>query len=179
MWREFKPALRFVGWFVGLYVVGNLLYGLYVTSCGNTPDAITQAVSRQSAWLLSQLGFEAGAKANPVGPTVWLQRGRTTVLDVYEGCNGVNVFIVFVAFVVAFGGPRKKLVWFLPLGMLLLHLANLARLVFLYWIALNHAAYFYYVHKYIFTLAIYAVVFVLWMRWIKETNGRKKEVSNG
>jgi exosortase family protein XrtF len=175
MWSEFKPAIRFVLLFVGLYFAGNLIYGIYISVNPKVPDAITEAVANQSAWVLSDLfGYDVSAVANVNGPTVFLRTGEYNVLNVFEGCNGINVFIVFTAFIVAFDGDRRRQSWFIPVGVLILYLCNLARIVFLYWTAVHFHRYFYYVHKYIFTGVIYAVVFVLWSVWIYQLNGRKK-----
>ncbi|HLZ17075.1 MAG TPA: exosortase family protein XrtF [Cyclobacteriaceae bacterium] len=178
MWNEFKPAIRFVLMFVGLYLMGNLVYGLYISSLGNTPDEITDLVSGQSAWVLNNLlGYDVNAVLNSAGPTVFLKTGQRVVLNVYEGCNGINVFIVFAAFIIAFSGSRRSALWFIPLGILILHACNLLRIAFLYWTAVNLQRYFYYVHKYIFTAFIYAVVFVLWMIWVYQLDERRKIIA--
>ena len=82
--------------------------------------------------------------------------------------------IVFVAFLVAFGGQRKKLSWFLPAGMVIIHLSNIARIALLYFVAVGYQHYFYYVHKYVFTAAIYVIVFLLWVIWVVKINGKSK-----
>ncbi|HEV8505008.1 MAG TPA: exosortase family protein XrtF [Chitinophagaceae bacterium] len=178
MWKEFKPALRFLLVFVGLYFIGNLVYGVYISYNGNAPDEMTSLIADQSAWLLSNLfGYDVHAVLNASGPTVFLKTGEYDVLNIYEGCNGINVFIVFSAFIIAFNGNNKKSFWFIPLGIFILHLSNLLRIIFLYWTAVNFHRYFYYVHKYIFTGVIYAAVFVLWIIWVYQLNDRKKIIT--
>jgi len=178
MWKEFKPAVRFLLIFVGLYITGNLVYGFYVSVHGNRPDEITSLVADQSTWILNNIfGYYINATPNATEPTVSLKTGEHVVLNVFEGCNGINVFIVFAAFIVAFNGNTKKSLWFIPLGILVLHVSNLLRIIFLYWTALNFHRYFYYVHKYIFTGVIYAVVFALWIIWMYQLNERKKNVT--
>jgi exosortase family protein XrtF len=178
MWKEFKPAIRFLLIFVGLYFVSNLVYGLYISYKGSAPDEMTYLVADQSAWLLRHLfNFDVNAILNQRGPTVFLKTGEYIVLNIYEGCNGINVFIVFSAFIIAFHGDTKKSLWFVPLGIFILHVSNLLRIIFLYWTAVNFHRYFYYVHKYIFTGIIYAVVFALWIIWVYQLNGRKKNVT--
>jgi len=178
MWKEFKPAIRFLLIFVGLYFIGNLIYGLYISSKGNAPDEMTNLIAHQSAWILNNVfGYEVSAILNDAGPTVFLRAGQDVVLNVFEGCNGINVFIVFIAFLIAFNGNSKRLLWFIPAGILILHLFNLLRIVFLYWTAIRFHSYFYYVHKYIFTGVIYAVVFILWIIWVYQLNDRKKIIT--
>lgn len=167
---DYKPALRFLGYFLGSYFVLNLIYGVWIESLGQHPDAMTHLVSDQSGKILELLGYNASVILNTTAPTVKLMNGGQTVLNVFEGCNGVNVFIVFFSFVLAFGGRRRRMVWFIPLGLVAIHAANLIRILFLFWLAEQGSNYFYYFHKYLFTAAIYAVVFVLWWIWIKWGN---------
>jgi hypothetical protein len=51
------------------------------------------------------------------------------------------------------------------------------RINLLFWVAKNYATYFYYVHKYIFTAALYVIVLLLWWVWayrILKINTRDK-----
>jgi exosortase family protein XrtF len=170
--KEFKPSLLFLARFLGIYFVGNILYGLYVESYDNTPDGITYSVTVQVTAALNLLGCSVTASRNTQGPTVFIETTEKIILSVYEGCNGVNVMILFVAFIVAFGGPRKKMGWFASAGLLIVHLCNLLRIVMLFFVAEYYDRYFYYVHKYAFTAVIYIVVFILWVIWVAHFNKR-------
>jgi exosortase family protein XrtF len=174
MWKEFKPAFRFLFIFLGLYLAGNIVYGLWIESYDDLPDPATWEVTRETSNVLNQLGYHTTAAKNTQGPTAFLSDDVKIILTTYEGCNGINVMIVFVAFLAAFGGSLKKLSWFLPAGMVLIHVSNLGRIVLLYFVAVGYHHYFYYVHKYVFTAAIYVIVFVLWILWVK-INGKQPE----
>jgi len=122
---------------------------------------------------LNGLHEETTAIVNTQGPTVFIQTPERSVLNIFEGCNGVNVMIVFIAFMVAFGGPVKKMLWFIPAGLLIIHLFNILRLVLLYYTDLYYEEWFYYFHKYLFTAILYIVVFILWAVWIMKIVQRK------
>lgn len=149
-----------------------MLYGLYVESCDNAPDGITNSVTVQTTSLLNGLGCSVTASKNTQGPTVFIETPEKIALSVYEGCNGINVMILFVAFVVAFGGPLKKMAWFIPAGLVIIHLSNLIRIAMLFFVAEYYEQYFYYIHKYAFTAIIYVVVFLLWVIWVMRFNKR-------
>ncbi|HEX5169280.1 MAG TPA: exosortase family protein XrtF [Cyclobacteriaceae bacterium] len=177
--KEFKPSIYFLLRFLGVYVAGNLLYGLYVESFGDDPDPLTHMVTYQTARCLQNFGFDTTARDNTQGPTVFLETDNEIVLGVYEGCNGLNVMIVFVAFMVAFGGPVKKMLWFIPAGLLIIHIFNLGRISLLYFVAQRYEEYFYLFHKYFFTAIIYIVVFLLWTFWVlKIVDVRSKPLPN-
>lgn len=171
--KEFKPALTFLGKFLALYFVGNILYGLYIESYEQRPDGITRMVTVQSAWFLDVAGYDTRIEEVPNAPKVSLMEAGDVVLNVYEGCNGINVIIVFIAFLFAFGGPVKSLAVFLPVGVLIIHFFNLLRIGLLFYLALNNSAQFYYYHKYFFTATLYFVVFGLWVVWVIRFNGNR------
>jgi exosortase family protein XrtF len=167
MWNNFRPAIRFVVIFVLTYFVGNLLYGFYVTSLGSSPDFFTREVAHHSVGILNFFGGDVTASPHPSQPSIPMMNRDQVVINIFEGCNGVNVVIVFVAFILSFGGSGKKMLWFIPVGIFLIHLVNLGRILLLYWVAIDYQRYFYYVHKFFFTAILYVFVFVLWVAWVK------------
>src|SRR5690606_31424538 len=178
--REFRPALLFVGRFLAVYVVGNVLYGIYIESFGDLPDAVTRVVTEQTSALLGATGEDTTTGDRAGRPIVLLMNGSEgTVLNVYEGCNGLNVMIVFVAFVVAFGGAFRRMAWFIPAGLLVIHVFNLLRIGLLYYVATHFERYFYFFHKYLFTATLYAVVFGLWVIWVTAVTRINKTATTG
>ncbi|MCC6833835.1 MAG: exosortase family protein XrtF [Cytophagales bacterium] len=166
-----KGALRFLGVFLGLYFSLNIVYGLWITSYGHHADAITNLITRQTSIMLNLVGEETTINPSEDKPSVAIMKNGQKVIGVYEGCNSINVMIVFVAFVAAFKGSVKQRVWFVPLGLGIIYLTNLLRVALLYFVAEYWSHYFYYFHKYLFTAFIYLIVFVLWLWWMKLTHG--------
>lgn len=173
--REFKPALRFLFVFVGAYVAGNILYGLYIEFYKPAPDPVTISVTFQSAFLLNTLSAPAHAVISPGEPVVLLNNQDRTIIRVFEGCNGLNVMIVFGAFIIAFRGNGKEMLLFFVSGCLVLHLANLVRVGLLFQSAIHRPVFFYYFHKYFFTAILYAVVFALWYMWVERIRVKTKK----
>jgi exosortase family protein XrtF len=171
--KDFKPALRFLLVFVGVYLVGNVVYGIYVESYKPGPDPATRWVTAQTAAILIWTSEDVTYAANESSPYVLLQKENVTVLQVFEGCNGINVFIVFISFVLAFGGSWRQSAMFLILGIVVIHAANLLRILLLYYTAIYRPLLFYYFHKYFFTAALYGVVFVLWIFWTRMKLNRR------
>ncbi|HEY8935030.1 MAG TPA: exosortase family protein XrtF [Cyclobacteriaceae bacterium] len=170
MLKEFKPSILFLSKFLGVYLAGNIVYGLWITSFDQRADSMTSVVTLQTSSVLNAFGEDTKAIDSDYGPTVWLKRGNKIILNVFEGCNGINVMIVFVAFIVAFGGKTKAILWFVPLGLITIHLFNIIRIALLYVVAQHYQSYFYYVHKYIFTGILYLIVFALWILGVMKVN---------
>jgi exosortase family protein XrtF len=164
--KEFKPTILFLLKFFGIYLVGNLLYGWYITAWHPAPDPLTTWVTEQSAVVLQVFGYDALAHEHHARPTTYLSIGEQGIVSVYEGCNGLNVAIVFLAFLLAFGPYKKTLAWFIPLGLLVIHASNLLRIVLLFMVSLHMPDFLYFTHKYLFTAFIYLFVFLLWIWWV-------------
>lgn len=171
---EFKPTFFFLLKFIGIYIVANLLYGMFVTHYEPGPDPITANVAGQTAVVLEVCSWPVEVLDNEKRPTTELISENKRILSVYEGCNGINVMIIFVAFLVAFGPINKTLAWFIPLGLLILHVINLLRISLLFWVALYRPEAMYFTHKYFFTAILYVVIFVLWMIWVRKFSLMKK-----
>jgi exosortase family protein XrtF len=175
MLKEFKPALLFLGKFLLVYFLGNLIYGFYVESFGEKPDPVTSLISHQTSWILNKTGYNTRTEDHSSSPKVIIEENGLGVLNVFEGCNGVNVMIVFIAFLIAYGGRIVSLIVFLISGVILIHLFNLLRVCYLFYLAYNNSQTFYFYHKYFFTATLYAVVFGLWAIWViwfNEKNNR-------
>jgi exosortase family protein XrtF len=171
--QEFKPTILFLSKFIGFYLVANLLYGFYVTAYHPAPDPATHWVSHQTSVVLSACGWPTTIRDNSNKPTTSILYEEGSILSVYEGCNGINVMIIFVAFVIAFGSLLRSMLWFIPLGLLIIHVMNLARISLLFFVAEYMPRFMYFTHKYLFTAIIYVVVFILWVWWVKKFAIRK------
>lgn len=167
-WKEFRPTIRFLAKFIVMYLVGNILYGLFVTSFMPKPDPVTNFVSTHTGFVLTACGWPVEIVDHKTKPNTLVVYNNSPVLSVYEGCNGVNTIIIFISFLIAFGPLTKKLLWFIPLGVVLIHLTNLARITLLFYVARYQPDYMYFTHKYLFTAILYAVIFLLWVWWVNK-----------
>jgi len=175
MIKEFKPALFFLVKFLIVYFIGNIAYGLYIESFGNSADPMTAWVSNQTTVILNLMGFNTETLADDFAPKIRLLLDDHSVISIYEGCNGLNVMIIFVAFLAAYSGNIKRLLWFVPLGLLVTHLMNLTRIVLLFFVAEYYEDYLYFTHKYLFTGIIYVGILILWYWWIVSLSKTTKD----
>ncbi|MEQ8476357.1 exosortase family protein XrtF [Fulvivirga sp.] len=166
MLKEFKPSILFLAKFLGTYMVLNLLYGLYINSYSPQPDPITYIVTEQTSWILNLAGNETSILRDEARPNVHLSNADRGVLSVFEGCNGLNTMIVFVSFLMAYGRLKRKLLWFIPLGFVIIHIFNLVRVGALYYITVYFDQYLYFTHKYLFTGFLFGVIFIMWYFWV-------------
>lgn len=181
MWRDFRPTLFFLFRFFLTYALLSAAYGYFIKqydeASPSETDPITKNIVVQLAFMAEAFGYEvtideddhrnyAQSKDEQTYDSIRLNNVKAIAVE--EGCNGISVMILFVAFVLAFGGSGKKAAWFIPLGLAFIHIANILRLFLLALLKIYFdQQYFYFFHKYGFTAVLYAAVFLLWYIWVQ------------
>jgi exosortase family protein XrtF len=171
--REFKPTIFFLLKFLGIYLIGNFLYGLYITSFEPRPDPITHIVSVHTSAVLNVCGYPVQSEDRADKPTTNIDYLGKSILSIYEGCNGFNIMIIFLAFVFAFGPMSRAMWWFIPLGLVTIHLFNLMRISLLFLVVEYFPTAMYFTHKYFFTAILYVVIFGFWVWWVSRFSNIK------
>jgi len=72
-------------------------------------------------------------------------------LSALEGCNAINVSVLFVAFLFAYKGSLKSTMIFALLGLLAIYIFNLLRVAGLFLVARFYPEQLYLMHKFVFT----------------------------
>lgn len=172
--KDQKAILFFLLKFIGLYIVLNTAYGLWIEHYDPSPDPLTIMVTHHTAALVSITEDSISVGEATQTPHVPLQQGRVMIVRVFEGCNSMNVMIVFLSFIIAFTGTLKKSVIFTSIGIVLIYIFNLFRVGLLFFIAKYYPNNLYFFHKYLFTGLLYALVFFLWYLWVVRIWPQKK-----
>ena len=84
-------------------------------------------------------------------------------------CNALTLFLFFAMFIIAFPGSVKRKLWFIPLGIIIIHIANVLRVVGLTTINFYAPQYLEFNHTYTFTILVYGIIFLLWMWWVNSS----------
>ena len=183
MWKEFKPTILFLVKFFAIYLVFSTLYGLFIANYDEDKvlDPITRFVAVNCVSSASAIGYETeiveddhlrmDSEEEQTFDSIWLD--SIYAVSVEEGCNGINIMILFVAFVVGFGGRLKNMLWFIPAGLFFIHLANIGRLLLLSLLNVEWGGRgFHFFHKYGFTAVLYLAILLLWYLWVMHLNGK-------
>jgi exosortase family protein XrtF len=159
-----RLLLRFILAATAMYVVWFFGYEQWLAPDGRLDTALCLQISRTSMALLQALGFDA--TLDKVYPSVLLMDGRAAII-VGPPCNGLVLYALFSGFVLAFPGPWRRKLWFIPAGMALIWVLNVLRVGAL---ALNQQYAHQSVdfnHHYTFTFIVYSCIFGLWMLWAR------------
>ncbi|MFN6038909.1 MAG: hypothetical protein ACK452_10620, partial [Bacteroidota bacterium] len=71
------------------------------------------------------------------------------------GCNALTLFALFSIFIISFPGKLKNKIWFIPLGILIIHFLNIIRVTCLAIIAFKNYSLLNFNHTYTFTIIVY------------------------
>jgi len=85
-----------------------------------------------------------------------------------SNCNAITLFSLFSVFIIAYPGKTKTKLWYIPLGILCIHILNIVRVIALVLIANYAPKFLNFNHTYTFTFLIYSFIFLLWMIWVNK-----------
>lgn len=80
-------------------------------------------------------------------------------------CDGLYLFAIFLIFMLAIPGNWYDKLWFIPFGLIVIHLFNVLRIVALAITLLTAPDRLEFNHTYLFQTLMYGVIFALWYFW--------------
>lgn len=143
----------YVGWYA--------LYEFWLLPDGRLLSAVALNGAHLAGGLLDVFGLEPAVE----GRVVRLPEGGGVL--VANECTGLAVVGLFVGFVLAYPGRWGRRVGFLLGGIAAVHAANVARIAGLAWLHNLRPDLFVPIHQLGGPAFFYAVVFVLWMVWVR------------
>ncbi len=97
-----------------------------------------------------------------------------------EPCNGLKIFGVFSIFILSYPGSNKSKIWFIPLGIILLHFINVFRIAILTIISSKNPYLLDFNHNITFQVIVYSFILLFWHIWInKISNIKVNSISKG
>ncbi|MBS1635502.1 MAG: archaeosortase/exosortase family protein [Bacteroidetes bacterium] len=150
-----------------LYTLCYVLYEFLIKPYTLLDERFIRSIINQCIFLFSLLGYKTFASAETNDVQVFGIDGSNGVW-IGGPCNGITLIFLFAVFIVAYPGNIKNKLWFIPLGILLVHLINLLRIISLALIAFYAPEYLNFNHTYTFTFLAYSFVFGLWMLWVNK-----------
>ena len=171
IWKN--PFYRFVITGVAIYTVWFFAYEMWIHPWGKLDRLVIDNLVLLSGIVLRILGFNLIPTPPSDDPIRTIGIDGTHGLWIGDPCNGITLFALFIIFVIAFPGPWKRKLWFIPIGLISIHLINVLRIVALSIIVTYDYAYLDFNHNYTFTIVVYGFVFFLWYLWANKFSKTK------
>lgn len=137
-------------------------------------NTLTYYVAFHTKVLVELFGQNFEIKASAYGKEFY-QIGYATYINSNPGvyiaydCNGFELLVAFIAFLIAFNFKwNKHLLWFVPVGLAIIHFINVLRVIGLMIIYEINPAWLEINHKYIFTIIVYAAILGLLYWWVSK-----------
>jgi exosortase H (IPTLxxWG-CTERM-specific) len=151
------------GRFVVRYVL--LLVALFVVVAWRPVDdhvvgPYTTFVAREAAVVLRLLGEDVRVD----GQVLSSPRFAVTI---YNGCNGLEAILVFVAGVAAFPAPWRARLLGVGLGVVAVQVLNIVRVVSLYWVGVWRPDWFTTAHVLVWQTVVILFAVLLWLFWVQ------------
>lgn len=154
-----REQLLFFAKLFGIYVAWYVFYELWLLPDGRLDRWLSHNVAAMGGRVLTLLGLDVAAEGRI------LRMAGAPGVKIINGCNGLSTIGLFAGFVFAFPGSNRRRALFLPLGIVVVYLANVARVAGLAALQGTWPEAFAVVHDFGSTTVFYVVVFALWMVW--------------
>lgn len=161
-----EPLAKFLFYGFSLYLIWLALYEWWIHPSGVIDSVIINNTLFFSQKILEFMGYYVIRS----GERLISIKGVAGVF-IGDSCNGISLFALFSIFIIAFPGKYSLKIFFIPIGILLIHSLNILRIVALTIIQSYSYKWTEFNHTYTFTIIIYSCIFALWMIWINRFSG--------
>jgi exosortase/archaeosortase family protein len=105
--------------------------------------------------------------ARKIGETYLFIVGTSKPLvRIGASCNGLEPLVLFAIFIIAYPGKTLHKLWFIPSGIVIIHLINIIRNYVLTLMVYFKMPSFDFFHRYVFVILVYLIIFGFWMLWV-------------
>ncbi|MBK7129849.1 MAG: archaeosortase/exosortase family protein [Crocinitomicaceae bacterium] len=169
-----NPVVRFLFWASVGYLIWLMIYYLYIKTHTNWDYYLDYSIVYLSQSLFDLLGIATTIEIESDHVILLMDGVVNTGVWVGDECNGFKLFSIFTIFILAYPGNWKTKAWYIPVGILLIHFANIIRVMALLAIYEKWPEFLDFNHNYTFTIFVYSIIFILWIRWAKKHGNVKK-----
>ncbi len=156
------------------YLLWVFIYRVYIDPHTLFDEKVISSVARSGGFVLELIGYETQVRTDDVDMQILgIQGGDPIWIGV--PCNGVTLMALFTIFITFFPGPTKTKLWFIPLGILIIHVSNILRVSALALVNRYYPQYLDFNHTYTFTFTVYSIIFILWLVWANKYSGIKQK----
>ena len=176
--EQFPPQVRiFLLRGLVLFAIWKFVYLFFWAQPRILDGPLTNTVGSQSVWILNKVYQTKGFKATPVVAVTRMEgdyqiakvskidKDGKHLLNIADDCNGLELFILYIGFILSMPAAIKRKVVYLIGGVCIIHIVNLLRCVGLSALLMHWDRYFDLAHHYIFKIMVYSTIFVLWVRY--------------
>ena len=133
-------------------------------------EFLAHQVFLPASWFV---GHVIGYLIRTVNNTLYFSNGG--YIDVENSCSGLKQMYEWLALMLLFPGPWKHKIWYIPVGMITIHLENILRIVVLSVVVVHWPAHWNFIHMWVMRPFYYVVIFLLWLVWVERIKDKRQK----
>lgn len=149
------------------YLIIFLVYDLVLKRYSLLDEYVIRIIIENADSILRRLNFKT-FKTTDINDFQVIGIHGSIGVWVGKACDAISLFIVFSVFILAFPGNQRDKWWFVPFGILTIHIINVLRVVGLTIITYYAPEWLEFNHTYTFTFLVYVYIFALWVWWVNK-----------
>ena len=170
-------AFREVFWFAVLTLAIHFFYRFWIYQLHYWPiqnwmtglhQWMTGVVFSQSLWVDRHI---LGLIVFATGKTMIFSNNSWITIN--ESCAGDKQIMQFVLLLLLYPGRLIHKAWYIPFGVLVVHLTNILRIVLLSLVSVHRPEWWHLAHNSVLRGMFYVVILILWIVWV-ENFARKR-----
>lgn len=166
--KPYRGVLRFMA----VLLAAHFLWKFTVVGdeCGSEVTFFGRDISAPFVWMSAHIANVVYAVLGCLGYNVELT-GTTLRFANGHGvcivwaCSGLKQMFIFACILLAAHGPWRHKLWFVPMGVAVCHVVNVARITLLTMVVCHRPEWFYVLHEHVSKYLFYAIIFLLWVWW--------------
>ncbi len=178
----------FLGKALLFFIVWKIVYGVLSFRSNSLDYVLTMHVGDASVWVLNNLTTMSGfAAVEDIYSEVYngetiqhrssgIYHNDYKVLNIADACNGLELIVLFVGFIVCMPSKIKRKILYIVLGVIVLDVVNIFRCVGLIYLREYYHVYFDFAHHYLFKMVVYGVTFLIWWYYSRKISLKQNEV---
>ena len=172
-YRQFRQVF----WFAVISLAIHFAYRFWTKSLFYWPiqagmhdlhQLMTRWVFYQSVWVDQHL---LNIPLRIAGLTMYFDNGSWITIN--ESCAGDKQILQFMLLLMIYPGSWKKKLWFIPMGIVIVHFTNILRIVLLSVVSSTRPEYWHIAHDTVLRGMFYVVILILWIIWVEQINKDK------
>lgn len=162
-----------------LFIIWETIYLFLLFDNRIIDEPLTNHISKSTSYFLNLSTNNKSIYSVPVTDTVIfegninimksseIKKGNTTLLYIADGCNGLELFLVYIGFIICFNHYVFNKLIFITIGIFTIDVINIIRCVLLAFVKEKYNEYFDFTHHYLFNSIVYLMIFILWFQFTK------------
>ena len=179
-WTEVPEEVQRLKRALIIFIVWKLAYGFILFPIRIPDKQFTDLTANSTAWVLQKFFYpqnnfvvkEISSYAldnkKDLQYSDWILMNNKKVIGIASPCNGLELYVLYVAFLLCFPTSFKSILIYTLLGIAVIYVTNIIRCAGIALMNIKNNLLTDVAHHYIFKLIMYGIIFLFWRSYTKK-----------